>query len=990
MFSVEDLLMMTPRFCQALVMTVLFVTLTSVNAADDKTNPSAQGSAALLGSPDFMPSPEHPIGWRGDGTGQYPGAMPATEWGITLNGPFGKGWCQSEKPAGDLPGPEALSLNPNSPFNFQYLILGPFAGAADAESALKDETVPNEAELAGAEGVSVKDCQWKKGWIKDAAGNDNGFWTGTNQVAYAHTYLFFEESGSIDLSVEHQGGLKVWCNGKQVYANAQSFKYTLGRSNCRWFTMPVTKGWNRVLCKILRGEKGWFHFMGMANSVTGYSRQNIEWSVAMPDFSLSTPVVVGDKVFTTADPSDLLCFQKSTGKLLWVRSTLAWYQAVEDEKDEAPTIQLVRIGSTTLTLNSSAPLDRTLAVSPDSYQVSGSKIVKAALSANGCTVRLTGDASWPWKNDETVTVKFPGLKSATGLPVANDLVFPLSVKRPCGGDLLREFLVGELRENIHFPDVVQQALLSETDLKPEPGANWKLARSDNGMFDLNAIIGTRQNAAVHACVYLFSEADRKAQLLAGSDDGLRIVVNGKVVHMNPAARGLAADSDRIADVPLKKGWNTVLMMISQANGGWGFCLRVMDESGKGPATGVSYTSANPAKLGEKAIFPVEDASARVANEVEGAGNYALLRPKVEQLEKLNDDYARGSVDQNTRKALEKEILSAVGASKKYNYHCPGWGGGNSAPTPCTDGKVIYVWHGEAGTLGCYTLDGSRKWIRYIHPFGKGDGSHHGVNGSPLICGDILIIPGWGCLIGVDRNTGKELWNRTYTGRAYSTPVLDTIENTPVLILPTGGIVHVNEDKPAAITKFSFRYDGECASPAVDRLGHYYAVQSWGEVSIVQTPSKIDAGPVTVTGTIPSGKIGYMVGSPLIDNGLVYYVGTQGILRVADATTGKMIYEKNLPLSPTQGASFGAGVAASLVKAGGNIYVFDNNGTSVIFATGREYKQIAVNRIQNVGKDSLNQEVFESTPVFDGTRMFLRGTRTLYCISAQDTVKRSSN
>ena len=134
----------------------------------------------------------------------------------------------------------------------------------------------------------------------------------------------------------------------------------------------------------------------------------------------------------------------------------------------------------------------------------------------------------------------------------------------------------------------------------------------------------------------------------------------------------------------------------------------------------------------------------------------------------------------------------------------------------------------------------------------------------------------------------------------------------------------------------------------------------------------------------------MVGSPLIDNGLVYYVGSQGILRVADALTGKMVYEKNLPLSLSQASSFSAGVAASLVKAGGNIYVFDNNGTSVIFATGREYKQIAVNRIQNVDKDSLNQEVFESTPVFDGTRMFLRGTRTLYCISAQDAVKRSSN
>lgn len=969
----------------ALMTLMLLLTFTAANAADDKSNAAA---GTLLGSADFLPTPEHPIGWRGDGTGKYPGATPTTAWGITLNGPFGKGWTQSAKPAEELPGPDASALNPNSPFNFQFLILGPFAaGAPEAEAALKEETVPNESELVGAEGVAVKNCQWKNGWITDAAGNPNGFWTGTNQVAYAHTYLFFEEAGSIDLSVEHIGGLKVWCNSKQAYADPKPYKYTLGRANCRWFTVPVVKGWNRVLCKILQGDKGWFRMMGMATTVTGYTSKNIEWSVPMPDFSLSTPIVVGDKVFTTAEPADLLCLQKTTGKLLWARTTLAWYPAVEDEKNDAPTLQFVRFNSTTLTLNSSAPLDKALAESPSSYQVSEAKVVKAELSPNGCTVRLTTDSPWGWKNDDTVTIKFPGLKSTNGLPAAGDLVIPLLVKRPCGGDLLHEFLIGELHENIHFPDVVQQAILPEADLKPDADANWKQARSENGTFDLNAIVGGKQNAAVHACVYLFSETDRKVQLLAGSDDGIRVVVNGKVVHMNPAARGLTVDSDHIPDVELKKGWNTVLLMISQASGGWGFCLRVMDETGKSPATGVSYTAAYPGKLGEKVIFPVEDANAPVADEVKGAGNYGSLRSKVEQLEKMNEDYAKGTVDQNARKALEKELLNAVGASKKYNYHCPGWGGGNSAPTPCTDGKVIYVWHGEAGTLGCYTLDGERKWIRYIHPYGKGDGSHHGVNGSPIICGDLLIIPGWGCLIGVDRHTGKELWNRNYSGRAYSTPVVDTIENSPVLILPTGGVVRLTEDKPAATTNFSFRYDGECASPAVDRAGHHYAVQSWGEVSIVQTPAKLDAGPVTVTGTIPGGKIGYMVGSPLIDNGLVYYVGSQGILRVADVVTGKLVYEKNLPLSPTHGSSFSAGVAASLVQAGENIYVFDNNGTAVVFATGREYKQIAVNRIQNVDKESLNQEVFESTPVLDGGRIFLRGTRNFYCISAQDGAKR---
>ena len=35
----------------------------------------------LLGSRSFSPSPERPIGWRGDGNGRYPAAEPSLNWG---------------------------------------------------------------------------------------------------------------------------------------------------------------------------------------------------------------------------------------------------------------------------------------------------------------------------------------------------------------------------------------------------------------------------------------------------------------------------------------------------------------------------------------------------------------------------------------------------------------------------------------------------------------------------------------------------------------------------------------------------------------------------------------------------------------------------------------------------------------------------------------------------------------------------------------------
>lgn len=48
--------------------------------------PALHSANALQGSPEFRPSPENPVGWRGDGTGRFPGAMPPLEWSRTRVG----------------------------------------------------------------------------------------------------------------------------------------------------------------------------------------------------------------------------------------------------------------------------------------------------------------------------------------------------------------------------------------------------------------------------------------------------------------------------------------------------------------------------------------------------------------------------------------------------------------------------------------------------------------------------------------------------------------------------------------------------------------------------------------------------------------------------------------------------------------------------------------------------------------------------------------
>jgi len=65
-------------------------------------------------------------------------------------------------------------------------------------------------------------------------------------------------------------------------------------------------------------------------------------------------------------------------------------------------------------------------------------------------------------------------------------------------------------------------------------------------------------------------------LALGSDDGVRVWVNGKQVHSKLLKRHIKADDD-LVPVTLKKGENRILVKVEQGWGGWGFILRIAPE-----------------------------------------------------------------------------------------------------------------------------------------------------------------------------------------------------------------------------------------------------------------------------------------------------------------------------------------------------------------------------------------------------------------------------
>jgi len=71
---------------------------------------------------------------------------------------------------------------------------------------------------------------------------------------------------------------------------------------------------------------------------------------------------------------------------------------------------------------------------------------------------------------------------------------------------------------------------------------------------------------------LWSPKKQKVRMELGSDDGVKIWLNGGLVHANNSFRPCAPGQDK-KNVTLQEGWNDLLIKLTQGGGQWALCLR---------------------------------------------------------------------------------------------------------------------------------------------------------------------------------------------------------------------------------------------------------------------------------------------------------------------------------------------------------------------------------------------------------------------------------
>jgi hypothetical protein len=103
---------------------------------------------------------------------------------------------------------------------------------------------------------------------------------------------------------------------------------------------------------------------------------------------------------------------------------------------------------------------------------------------------------------------------------------------------------------------------------------WSYLYSEYGVVDLTPVFD-KWFVVAYAWAQIDMPEQTDAVLGIGSDDCIKVWLNGKLVHEHRGGRGVIADSDR-ALVTFKKGKNQLVLKILNYGGPWGFACRLLE------------------------------------------------------------------------------------------------------------------------------------------------------------------------------------------------------------------------------------------------------------------------------------------------------------------------------------------------------------------------------------------------------------------------------
>jgi hypothetical protein len=161
---------------------------------------------------------------------------------------------------------------------------------------------------------------------------------------------------------------------------------------------------------------------------------------------------------------------------------------------------------------------------------------------------------------------------------------------------------GRLQEKAFKADIISAVNITAGNPAPPVSLNqkefkWQLVSVVEDIVDLDTLFKRKDFVYAYALAEINADVPTNVMLGLGSDDGIKVWHNGKLVHDNWIPRGIQKDNDL---VPLKlvKGSNQVLLKVQDINGGWGFTARILDKAALTDQFNIAAGNGNFDKINE--------------------------------------------------------------------------------------------------------------------------------------------------------------------------------------------------------------------------------------------------------------------------------------------------------------------------------------------------------------------------------------------------------
>ena len=292
----------------------------------------------------------------------------------------------------------------------------------------------------------------------------------------------------------------------------------------------------------------------------------------------------------------------------------------------------------------------------------------------------------------------------------------------------------------------------------------------------------------------------------------------------------------------------------------------------GRATGFKAPQTWPKELTKKWSETVGD----------GVATPALVGDKLYVFARESGKEVISCLDASTGKKLWQQGYEAAGASGPAS----GFAGPRSSPT-VEQGKVITL--GVQGALCCWdAATGKQLWRKDDY---KGSVPSFFTSSSPIVIDGLCIAQlgggrnGGGGIIAYALATGEEQWKWTGDGAAYGSPSLMTINGTKVIIAPTSGkMVALETDSGKVLWEVMYaqgRYNA--ATPIVSGQTLIYAGPNRG---ITAEKLEKQGNELVAKELWRNEENSVIYNTPVLKDGLLYGISTQGGVFCINAETGK--------------------------------------------------------------------------------------------------------